>query len=417
MVSATAAVVQAPAGSSSATVNDVNLGSPKFTFAVASGPVAVAVDPISSASKIAPPGSTPFKTTGAVTLIDIKIEGASGPYTICVDGQSPTRLWHFENSAWRDVTDRAPNDYVGGKVCGTVDSLSPFALAVGKAKQDVLQITTKKLFVNRSISLQVNGGTTKGAVTYEIRSGPCAISGSELSSASAGTCVVVATMAGNDDYLAVSSEETSVSVLDTSVFSEQDDTVYAKLPSKVASLSAMRVLTSTELKRWRLVSLTPQTCVAIRDNLVFVRVGLCRAEIVTRKSSQQIRRLSTRVQNIDRAAIGVGNPVRVMSPLYFDAGRSELTERAKRALGSSISDARSARVISIVGHTGNVTGRSGENLVLGLKRAQTVANHLRARKVTARFAVSSAGDSLPVTFKQDQKAQNRNRRVVVILIP
>ena len=65
------------------------------------------------------------------------------------------------------------------------------------------------------LSLSTTGGTTNGAVTYTVRSGTatgCAVSGSSLSSTSAGTCLVTATMPGNANYVPVSSAETTVTL-------------------------------------------------------------------------------------------------------------------------------------------------------------------------------------------------------------
>ena len=56
------------------------------------------------------------------------------PVTICItynpaQFNDPTtlRLFHFENSAWADVT--TSNDTLAGRICGQTSSLSPFLLA------------------------------------------------------------------------------------------------------------------------------------------------------------------------------------------------------------------------------------------------------------------------------------------------
>ncbi len=59
----------------------------------------------------------------------ITAPGTTGPYTVCLAGASPMRLWHYEGGVWVDRTNAAPGDYVGGKVCGTTTTLSPFASA------------------------------------------------------------------------------------------------------------------------------------------------------------------------------------------------------------------------------------------------------------------------------------------------
>jgi hypothetical protein len=112
-----------PVAGETATINDPDLGAPTFSWTGAAALNAtVKVEPIVNPA----PAATPFKTDGA-RLISIQITGITPPVTICVDGSDPDRLWHFVDSAWQDIT----NDpaYVGGKVCGTAMSFSPFAIA------------------------------------------------------------------------------------------------------------------------------------------------------------------------------------------------------------------------------------------------------------------------------------------------
>src|SRR6266542_2615003 len=66
--------------------------------------------------------------------------------------------------------------------------------------------TTSPLTYNQSESLSVTGGTTGGAVTYNLVSGPCTIFGNQLTAGSGtGSCSLTATMAGNSNYNEVTS--------------------------------------------------------------------------------------------------------------------------------------------------------------------------------------------------------------------
>ncbi|GAA3744942.1 hypothetical protein GCM10022239_20670 [Leifsonia bigeumensis] len=84
-----------------------------------------------------PAGETPFSVDGAI-LLDLSMHSngdivATGPYTVCVTGAAPDRLWHYEDGAWVDISGRqlgsATLSAVPGMVCGMVNDFSPFALA------------------------------------------------------------------------------------------------------------------------------------------------------------------------------------------------------------------------------------------------------------------------------------------------
>ena len=66
-------------------------------------------------------------------------------------------------------------------------------------------------------TLSISGGSSQGAVTYEVVSGPATVDGSSLTFTSSGTVVVRATMAGNDEYEAVTSEPFTITVAKASI--------------------------------------------------------------------------------------------------------------------------------------------------------------------------------------------------------
>ena len=80
-------------------------------------------------------------------------------------------------------------------------------LTIQPANQAALKlITTSPLTYNQSETLSVTGGSTSGAVTYSVSSGPCAVNGGRLTANSGtGACLVTATMAGNSNYNSVTS--------------------------------------------------------------------------------------------------------------------------------------------------------------------------------------------------------------------
>ena len=94
-------------------------------------------------------------------------------------------------------------NYVSG---GTVD----ITVSVATADQSGLTITSVSGTYGSTVTLAVSGGTTDGSVSYSTTGAGCSIASGALSKPSAGDCSVTATMAGNDNYNAVSSLATTV---------------------------------------------------------------------------------------------------------------------------------------------------------------------------------------------------------------
>ena len=86
----------------------------------------------------------------------------------------------------------------------------PGTLTIQAANQAALVLSAASpLNYNQSEPLSVTGGSTAGAVSYTVTSGPCTITGAQLNQLMAnsgtGSCMVTATMAGNGNYNAVTS--------------------------------------------------------------------------------------------------------------------------------------------------------------------------------------------------------------------
>jgi hypothetical protein len=88
-------------------------------------------------------------------------------------------------------------------------------LTVQPATQAALILNTSSpLIFSQSETLTSLGGTTGGAVSYRLISGPCVLSGARLTASSGtGTCQVTATMAGNANYNPVTSTPANTVVL------------------------------------------------------------------------------------------------------------------------------------------------------------------------------------------------------------
>ena len=79
----------------------------------------------------APSSATPFSTSNSPKIVDIVLGGTfSGSVTLCLDGGSADRLYHYKNTAWVELGSRR---YVNGQVCGDTTSFSPFTAAPAAA--------------------------------------------------------------------------------------------------------------------------------------------------------------------------------------------------------------------------------------------------------------------------------------------
>jgi hypothetical protein len=79
-------------------------------------------------------------------------------------------------------------------------------LTIQPGSQSALLLTApSQLTYNQSAALSVTGGSSGGALTYNL-TGPCSVSGGQLTANSGtGSCTVTATMAGNSNYSSVTS--------------------------------------------------------------------------------------------------------------------------------------------------------------------------------------------------------------------
>jgi hypothetical protein len=99
-------------------------------------------------------------------------------------------------------------NYVSG---GTIN----MTFTVERANQATLNISSVIGTYGTELTLTTSGGTTNGSVTWGVSNGTasaCSITSGKLSTTTAGTCIVTATMAGNSNYNAVVNAGTIVTI-------------------------------------------------------------------------------------------------------------------------------------------------------------------------------------------------------------
>ena len=161
----------------------------------------------------------------AVTLTATVTSGATGTVDFEVGGVSIASCGSvaITSSHAQCVTTALPGGansltaaYSGNSTYASSAS-SALSFQVNAQNQSALTLTTTSTTYAPSpantATLSVSGGTTAGAVTYQVDSAGntagCSINGDIVTYTSAGTCSITATMAGNADYNPVSSADTS----------------------------------------------------------------------------------------------------------------------------------------------------------------------------------------------------------------
>ena len=91
-------------------------------------------------------------------------------------------------------------------------SSSYAALTITKGAQSTLAINQTTSTVLTPLTLTTSGGSSSGSVTYTLVSGPCDLLSNTLTPYESGTCIVKAKKAGDDSYIEVFSNDSSISV-------------------------------------------------------------------------------------------------------------------------------------------------------------------------------------------------------------
>jgi outer membrane protein OmpA-like peptidoglycan-associated protein len=177
------------------------------------------------------------------------------------------------------------------------------------------------------------------------------------------------------------------------------------------------VLSTAQNKIADVVSKTPSICLPSDNDLVFIDEGRCIAEVVNTKTRKVLRTLKTTVVADDISELEVGNEIAILTPLYFVAGTFDLKAQSLSRLTKLKDRVTSAGSVLVAGHSGVLMGNTPENIKLAKARADATVAILKARGAKGPFSVASVGALDPVTMVKTQAAQEKNRRVVIVLIP
>lgn len=196
-----------------------------------------------------------------------------------------------------------------------------------------------------------------------------------------------------------------------------DTKIYSRPPARVASSSAITVLSRAQNRTSDIVTRTPAVCLPNDDELVFIDTGRCIADVVNTKTRRVLRSLRTTVIPTDVSELNVGNEIVTLAPIYFANGSSTVTAKGRSSLRNLKERISAAGSVLVVGHSGTLNGNTPENIALSRKRAVATVDTLRAIKAEGPFAIAVVGAGDPIRSGRTEASQAQNRRVVVVLIP
>jgi outer membrane protein OmpA-like peptidoglycan-associated protein len=196
-----------------------------------------------------------------------------------------------------------------------------------------------------------------------------------------------------------------------------DPKVYTEAPKQVASSSAVAVMTPQETKTQTIVSNTPDVCLPNKDDIVFIDEGRCSASILDKKTGEVLRRFRTTVVEDEVSELKIGNEVAILAPIYFDGGSTEVNDKGMKRIRGRKSKITAAGSVLVVGHSGIALGDTEENRILSKERATSTVAAMKKVGSKGPFFATGIGGKDPQTTSTSGKDQDKNRRVVIILVP
>ena len=333
----------------------------------------------------------------AVTKTDntgsqIDIDTGAQPFVIGQGmGFSPdgTKVVYQKNSAW--MVSQSDGSSVGTALVFPTSAATPF---------DIRWVPAS-LNLSAAVTSSVAPTSTVEATTSTIASTTTVVSTTTVAPTTTTTTV---------PKIVAVAVKPGVSVTDTKVY-------VAAAPKKVSAESAITVMTPEQAKVQEIVSMTPAVCVPNDDDIVFIDTGKCVAKIMNEKTGALLRTVRTTVVEDEVSTLKVGNEIAILAPIYFDGGSSDVTAKGLARLKAIKEQVSAAGSVLLVGHSGVLMGDTPANRALAKARATSTAKSLKKIGATGPFYVTSASALDPVSKAQTQTGQNKNRRVVIILVP
>jgi outer membrane protein OmpA-like peptidoglycan-associated protein len=182
-------------------------------------------------------------------------------------------------------------------------------------------------------------------------------------------------------------------------------------------MSAVRLMTEAQSKKYIINSLTPKVCLGSAINLAFLKTGRCTAQVLRRSNGKIATTVTTRVvagvPEVSEEVVVLAAP----TIAYFNGGTALVKPSSRKDIAALTATARTASSILVTGHSGNMGGERANMVKLSQQRASAVRSLMRGRGVNRTIAIWSFGASFPVTNSRSNAQQDLNRRAEIYLIP
>ena len=171
------------------------------------------------------PVASDFSLGDNPTYYDVATDAkVTGPITVCfqynpfdytdgsdLDANPDVHLYHFSGGVWTDITN-LPVDTDNTTICGTTDSLSPFAIGLPTQQPQSITFGSLASQTYGAGPVALTASATSGLEVGYSSTGPCAVGGPTLTITGAGTCTVTASQAGDATWGAASSVSQSFTI-------------------------------------------------------------------------------------------------------------------------------------------------------------------------------------------------------------
>ena len=200
----------------------------------------------------------------------------------------------------------------------------------------------------------------------------------------------------------------------TAGFTVVDGMIYDQgLPPEVTNLTSINVLYESELATTKLVTQTPKTCLTVQDEVLFIKRGTCRLQIVAKSDGTVLFTRSTKVTKKSLSTLGVGNKAAAVKKVMFD-WETKNPKNMDATEWTRIRDFLQFTDLAVVvgyTHTGSGVNTS---VAFSKKRANVVSKHLRQAGLS--IGVYGLGPANPIARGPSQDKQQKNERVMVYML-
>jgi alpha-tubulin suppressor-like RCC1 family protein len=195
---------------------------------------------------------------------------------------------------------------------------------------------------------------------------------------------------------------------------ETDSTFYENaLPTEVAKLSSVKVLRPASMRTKKIVSKTLGVCLAGKNQVLFLKPGTCRVDVVRKRGNVKLRTLTTSVANKTVAQVGKGNVASMVKKVMFNWKSKTPKGMTNRKWATLKTSVNRTGMVFIVGHT-----RQGKGVSTSKKFAAARANAVK-KKVAKRglgIVTFGMGGKFPIARGASKVQQMKNERVMIYMI-